>query len=156
MLLLWQPGDTPRAAPGAAFILPPGDELIVRIRYRKTWEYERKVMTDRSTIGLYVARPALPPVERLDVTLPGGVLDRDLRVLAVTPDAVTAGVDLRLEAIRPDGRRSTLLALRPIAGWTRRYWLEAPVVLPRGTRLGVSASTVLEPRPTLTLDVVSE
>jgi len=153
-LLLWQPGDTPRAADGAAFIVPAGDDLVVRVRYKKTWEHERAVMTDRSAIGLYVATAALPAVERLDVTLPGRVTDRDLRVLAVSPDATLAGVDLRLEAIRPDGQRSTLLEVRPTAGWARRYWLDAPLLLPRGTRLGMSASAAIEPRPTVSLDVV--
>jgi hypothetical protein len=147
-LLLWQPGDTPRAAEGAAFIVPAGDDLVVRVRYQKTWEHERAVMTDRTTIGLYVASPALPPIERVEVTSQGSALDREVRVLAVAPGSGTADVDLRLDAIRPDGQRTTLLALRPTAGWTRRYWLDPPVTLPRGTRFEPNVASA-----TLMLDV---
>jgi hypothetical protein len=150
MLLLWQPGDTPRAAEGAAFIVPAGEDLVVRVRYKKTWEHERAVMTDRSTVGLYRAAAALPAIERLEVTSPGRSLDRDVRVLAVAPDSGTADVDLRLDAIRPDGQRTTLLTLRPTAGWTRRYWLSPPVTLPRGTRLEHNVPTAA-----LTLDVAA-
>jgi hypothetical protein len=153
-LLLWQPGDEPVSLEGAAFTLPAGAELLVRIRYRKTWEYERKAMSDRGEIGLYVAAGRLPEVQRLDLTLPGRVLDRGVRVLAIAPDPSLADTDLRVETIAPNGARSTLIALRPVAGWARRYWFDTPVVLPSGTRLGVSASSTGAQRPTLTLDVV--
>ena len=156
VLLRWQPGDTPRAANGAAFVVTAGEELIIRVRYKKTWEYERAVMTDRSAIGLYTADAALPPVQQMVVTLPGHVLDRDVRVLAIAPGTSTTGSDIHLEAIRPDGQRVVLLAARLIPGWERRYWLDAPVPLPRGTSLRMSASTTTEPRPTVTLDVASK
>lgn len=147
-LLLWQPGDTPRALPAAAFRTSAGDEWLVRIRYRKTWEYERRAMTDRSTLGLYLADAALPAVERLDVATPGRSLDRETRVLAVAPSPDLTDVDVRLDAVRANGERTTLLTLRPTAGWTRRYWLVPPVTLPRGTRLQLDA-----PDTSLTLDV---
>jgi hypothetical protein len=153
-LLLWQPGDEPVALDGAAFDLPANAELVVRIRYKKTWEYERTAMTDRSTIGLYLAPAALPAVQRLDVTLPGIVIDRGMRVLAIAPEPGLADADVRVETIAPDGARSTLIALRPAGGWTRRFWFETPVVLPAGTRVGVSTSSMSAARPTLMLDVL--
>jgi hypothetical protein len=153
-LLLWQPGDTPRAANGAAFMVRAGDDLVVRIRYKKTWEHERAAMTDRSAVGLYLADASLPAIERLEVTSQGSALDREVRVLAVAPGSGTADIDLRLDAVRPNGQRTTLVTMRPTAGWTRRYWLNPPVTLPRGTRLSLSASTATDPRPTLTLDIV--
>jgi hypothetical protein len=155
-LLLWQPGDDPVALEKAAFRLPAGAELVVRVRYKKTWEYERKAMADRSMVGLYLAPEPGPDVRALSVTLPGFVLDEGIRVLAVSPDPALANTDVRVDAVRPDGSREVLIAFRPAAGWTRRYWFESPVALPRGTRLGVSASPPGETRPRLTLDVVQD
>ena len=42
-------------------------------------------------------------------------------------------------AIRPDGSRAELIAFRPRADWTRRYWFREPITLPRGTRIEVVA-----------------
>lgn len=154
-ILLWHPGDEPVALDEAAFRLPAGGELVVKVRYRKTWEYERQVITDRSSIGLYFTDASRPAVEALPVTLPGLVTDRDLRLLAIAPDAALAETDVRLEAVRPDGSRDTLIAFRPPAGWARRYWFEQPVTLPRGTRLGISASPATTTVPRLFLDVVA-
>ena len=80
------------------------------------------------------------------------MLDRSVRVLAVTPDPALAETDVRVEAIRPDGSRDTLIAFRPAAGWSRRYWFEGPVALPRGTRLGISASPAGAIVPRILLD----
>lgn len=152
-LLLWQPGDDPVALDDAAFRLPAGSELVVNVKYKKTWEYERKAMTDRSSIGLYFATGALAEVRALNVTLPGVTLDESVRVLAVSPDPAVANTDVRVEAVKPDGSRELLIAFRPAAGWTRRYWFESPVSLPRGTRIGISASPA-ETLPRVILDVI--
>src|SRR6185503_5910209 len=56
LIALWVPGDHPVALdPGIGFQVPATAELIVRIQYRKTWQYERKAMTDQSRLGLYFA-----------------------------------------------------------------------------------------------------
>ena len=151
-LLLWQPGDDAVALENAAFVLPDAAELVVTIRYRKTWEYERKEMSDASVVGLYFAAANLPEVRQTAITLPGSVLDTDLDLLAIAPDPSLADTDVRLEAVRPDGSSELLIAFRPVAGWTRRYWFERPVKLPRGTRLGMSASPATGTRPRLILD----
>jgi hypothetical protein len=51
---------TPRQNPAPIVLnppvrLPPGSHLAVRIHYKKTWVFEGRPMTDRSTIGLYFA-----------------------------------------------------------------------------------------------------
>jgi hypothetical protein len=51
---------TPRQNPAPIVVNPPvrllpGSHLVVRIHYKKTWKYEGRPMTDRSTIGLYFA-----------------------------------------------------------------------------------------------------
>jgi hypothetical protein len=153
-LLRWQPGDDPVALEDAAFRLPAGSELVVTMKYKKTWEYERKAMTDRSSIGLYFAAGAPSDVRALNVTLPGLVLDESVRVLAISPDPALANTSVRVEAVKPDGSRELLIAFRPAAGWTRRYWFESPVSLPRGTRIGISAASAGETRPRVILDVI--
>ncbi len=49
---------TPRQNPAPIVLSPPvrlvpGAHLLVRIHYKKTWLFEGRSMTDRSTIGLY-------------------------------------------------------------------------------------------------------
>lgn len=154
-LLIWQPGDEPLVLDDGAFVLPAGAELVVRIRYKKTWEHEGKAMTDRSAIGLYAAFGAPPTVEALSVRPPGLVLERGVRVLAVAPDPSLTDTDIRLETVAPDGTRALLIAFRPRADWTRRYRFDTPVSLPRGTRLGMSVSARGQVEPRLMLDVVA-
>ena len=56
LLALWVPGDQPVALPsGAAFAVPDDAQLVVTVRFKKTWEHEREVMRDRSTLALYFA-----------------------------------------------------------------------------------------------------
>jgi hypothetical protein len=147
VLAWWQPGDAPMALDAAAFHLPAQAELVVTIRYRKTWEYERKEMTDQSSVGLYRADAGLPAVSALTVEPGGLTVDRDVRLLAITPAPALDATDVRLDAAAPDGSRHVLLAFRPRAGWTRRYWFDEAVPLPRGTRL------VATPGARLVLDV---
>ncbi|HEX5109714.1 MAG TPA: hypothetical protein VFV95_14785 [Vicinamibacterales bacterium] len=53
-LALWVPGDPPvPAAEGTGFELPAGARLTLRVHYKKTWQRERDVVRDRSTVGLY-------------------------------------------------------------------------------------------------------
>ena len=52
----WFPRQTPvPLALKPVARLEPGTELIARFRYKKTWKYEGKPMTDASSIGFYFA-----------------------------------------------------------------------------------------------------
>jgi len=52
----WFPRQTPiPLAVRPAARLEPGSELIARIHYKKTWKFEGKAISDRSTVGLYYA-----------------------------------------------------------------------------------------------------
>jgi hypothetical protein len=56
VLARWLPGQDPEPTQdGTAFLLPAGAELSVRVHYKKTWQFERKVTVDRSTVGVYFA-----------------------------------------------------------------------------------------------------
>jgi hypothetical protein len=163
-LAVWVPGEPPVPVDGGAgFELPAGASLAVRVHYRKTWEYERKEMRDRSRVGLYFAPAAAAPVEAVMLTTSfpatgagaattgtSYVLTRDVRAVAVYPDASLTHAYVRLDAVRPDGSQEELLAIRAQPDWARRYWFRDPVALPRGTRIDMHAtfddeSTVLPP-----------
>jgi hypothetical protein len=157
LVALWLPGDHPVPLDdGAGFDLPAGSELVVRVRYRKTWEHENRVMTDRSSLGVYFADDPAAVVEAVVLT---GELGRPLtgrnveagttataisepvRALAIYPDPDVADVALTVIAVRPDRSRETLIAFRPQRGWARRYWFREPIALPRGTRIEVRSAT---------------
>lgn len=168
-LALWVPGDPPvPLAAGAGFLLPAGADLIVRIRYLKTWQYEHQEMSDRSRVGLYFADEPAETVRALGVQRGTTVIGEPVRALAVYPDLALAFAHVRAVATRPDGSREELIAFRPRPGWARRYWFAEPVALPRGTRIEVTGMPDAEllppgalPQPPadlstirLTLDVV--
>ena len=162
ILARWLPSQDQSTVPQqtAAFHLPPGAELVVRIRYKKTWSYEGKAMKDHSTIGLYFARASetreLMTLTSLPVTssqIPSGkgqtfafsrTVDQDVRALALSPDQVPDNLTLQVEAIRPDGSRTPMIRFATRPDWKRRYWFSQALSLPRGTKIDVTG-TVTDP-----------
>src|SRR3989442_4567418 len=149
VLMLWTPGERPvPTPPGAAFHLPAHAELVLRIHYKKTWQYEGTAVSDRSQVGLYFARrPGDREVRTLALTgtaPPGGpvtfsrALDREIEALALRADAGQPDVTLQIEAVRPNGSRIPMIRLTPRPDWQRRYWFERPLSLPRGSRIDVT------------------
>jgi hypothetical protein len=148
-LALWLPGDDPIPVnDGAAFEVPAGAELSVRVRYKKTWQYERKELRDRSTLGLYFAKEASQPVRAIALTNGGPAVPvngasrqlseaiaDDVRAVAIYPNEHPANTGIVVTAVTPDGARRELIAFHPQRDWTRRYWFKEPIVLERGTRL---------------------
>jgi hypothetical protein len=149
VLALWLPGDDPIPANGpAAFEVPAGSELVVRVRYRKTWQHERKEMRDRSIVGLYFAKDASQPVRALALTHSGPALEsngsrrqfsdalaENVRALAIYPSNQPSNVGIVVTAVSPTGDRRELIAFHPQRDWTRRYWFQEPIALERGTRI---------------------
>ena len=150
VLGLWLPGQDATAADGVAMRLPPGAQIGVRIHYKKTWQFEGKPLTDRSTVGLYFVSGATELLS-LPIDAPassGGAdktvrfsrtLDEDLQALALSPDRVPGNISLQVEAVKPDGSRLPMIRLNTRADWDRRYWFDKPMALPRGTRVEVTA-----------------
>jgi len=159
MLALWVPGETPISPGGsAAFRLPARAELVVRTRYKKTWQYERVAMTDRSTVGVYLS--STPPSEVRALTLEpstgsgegkasrsnessvsfGVTTGEDLRAIALYPDLTLANATVQVTTVKPNGSREEIIRFRPQPEWARRYWFEQPIALPRGTRIEVEAT----------------
>jgi hypothetical protein len=151
VLARWLPGQDPAPArDGAAFKLPPGARLGLRIHYKKTWQYEGKQLTDRSTVGLYFAAERTQELLAIPLTSAteskGSLserqtfthtLDEDVRALAINPDQVPPNVVLQVEAVLPGGARTPLIRLSTRPDWARRYWFDPSPVLPRGTRIEV-------------------
>jgi hypothetical protein len=150
LVSLWLPGDHPVSLdPGVGFQVPTGAELIVRVEYRKTWQYERQAIADQSTIGLYFADSAANDVQVVRVLNPAAsetpatfstTVAADVRAIALYADPGLSGGDVRVVAVRPGGAAEELIAFRPQAVWGRRYWFREPVTLPRGTRIQVTAT----------------
>jgi hypothetical protein len=152
VLAYWLPGQDPQPAAGAAFRVPAGAQLAVRIHYKKTWQFEGKALSDRSTVGIYFAKDAGPhELLTLALSAPGPAvkdakditftrtLSEDVQAVAVSPDDVPPNISVQMVAIRPDGSRTAMIRLSTRADWSRRYWFERPLTFPRGTRIEVTA-----------------
>jgi hypothetical protein len=149
VVALWLPGDDPIPTSGSAgFEVPAGADLVVRVRYKKTWQYERKEMRDRSVIGLYFAKDASQAIGAVPLTHDGpalqtngarrqfsDVLTEDVRALAIYPSNQPANVAIVVTAVSPTGDRRELIAFHPQRDWARRYWFQQPIALARGTRI---------------------
>ena len=148
VLTHWLPGEDPIALDaGLGFELPASSELVVRVIYRKTWEYERKELRDRSTVGLYFASgtPSAVQAVRLapDFTAVASgdrfafrrILTSDARVLAIYPEVGLNNAAVRVVATKPDRTRVDLIAFHPRPDWLRRYWFREPIQLPKGTTI---------------------
>jgi len=138
LLALWVPGDEPALLVRGAFRIPAGASLRVRLRYRKTWSYEGKAMTDQSRLGLYFAPAPTAPVRAVTISPARPVtLTQAAHAIAIYPAAALADTAVVVTATRPGRRAEELLAFHPRPGWTRRFWFRDPLTLPRGTTLRV-------------------
>lgn len=155
-LALWLPGESPTPVDaGAGFEVPANAQLVVTVRYKKTWQYERKELMDQSRIGVYFTDAAAKPVGAYSLQLSAPIdpatgapivtgivktLEHDLRALAIYPEALPRNARVTVEAILPDGSQQMLISARSLPDWSRRYWFRNPIALPRGTRLNAHVS----------------
>ena len=146
---VWIPGQEPVVNDGIGYRLPEEADVVLRIHYKKTWITEGQEFSDRSRVGLYLSDTA-NGIESMLVASPATVSDReltftheftqDVTLVALFPEVDIEASEMQVEAIRPDGLRVPMLWLRePDAGWPTRFWLEAPVYLPQGSQLEVTA-----------------
>ena len=66
-------------------------------------------------------------------------VDEDLQALAFRADPSLSNVRLQVDAVSAAGLRTPVIQLAVRPDWTRRYWFEQPLALPRGTRIEVTA-----------------
>ena len=83
----------------------PGAQVTVRIHYKKTWQFEGKPLTDRSTVGIYFSSAATELLALpIDSPTAGGAdqtvrfsrtLPEDVQALALSPDKVPGNISLQ-------------------------------------------------------------
>lgn len=153
-LTVYAPGRNADVWPeGMAKLIPKGSNLIFQMHYSKATGKPEK---DRSRVALLFARK---PVEKMVVSLdimnlyfriPAGAADhevtacstfkRDAQIVSFMPHMHIRGKDMKYEAIYADGRRETLLNVpRYSFYWQMLYKLKKPIVIPKGTRIAVTA-----------------
>jgi len=136
----WIPGETPTPPP-YGFTWRAGEQLVARIHYKKNWKLENKTASDRSSIGLYLARPAVRPVRALAIESgKSTTTDTALQAIAVRSAGVATDTRVEVHAIRPDGSRVAVAGFSVRPGWNRRYWLARAIDLPKGSRLEAQAA----------------
>jgi hypothetical protein len=143
VLAAWLPGLAPSVA-GTALGFPwrAGEQLVVRIHYKKNWKLENKAASDRSTVGLYLTKsPAVREIRGIALqTAMAQQVDEHMEGVAVRAADAPSDVQVTVEAVRPDGSRVAVAGFLTRAGWDQRYWLARPVDLPEGTRLEVKTA----------------
>ncbi|HEY6507395.1 MAG TPA: hypothetical protein VIY56_05240 [Vicinamibacterales bacterium] len=178
VLALWVPGDAPVRLPGGSgWTIPSDAELRVRISYRKRWDRERELVADRSQVGLYFA--ATPGGQEADTVrlrasgpIEGAATASDrreagqfipataVRAVAIWPEPALAGAVVRVDTVAPDGTRALVATFNARASWERRYWFSAPLDLPPGIRLELTArwpggaAPVIQGTPLLGVDLL--
>ena len=127
---------------------------MARIHYKKTWITEGETFSDETRVGLYfsdepavtlasvqVDSPAVTANLSLEFSYP---IEQALDVVALLPEVTIAAKDVQIVGTTPTGEEFPLLFLRePSTAWPTRYWLDAPISLPAGSSIDVTA--VLHP-----------
>jgi len=157
LLSAYAPGkDVEVSAPGQARRIPAGSNIVFQVHYSNFRGAMTKPETAQSSIGLIFAKepPAkmavalgitndyfkIPPGEPNHEVTACYTFDRDVQVIEYMPHMHLRGKDMRYEAIYPDGRRETLLWVPQYNfNWQTIYKLKAPLALPKGTRVVITA-----------------
>lgn len=149
----WTPwhGET-TLPPGVAYRLPAGSRIVMEIHYRSADE----PVEDRSTLALYFAdKPAQKqPSDFVIHSVSGAgppnatrhrisgelVVPNDSYAFALRPEMHEGGRSLEMKAIKPDGSIQILVWVKDYRqDWQTPYIFKDPVLLPRGTKLAVTA-----------------
>jgi hypothetical protein len=152
-LFTWTPWQTDLLLPeGTAFVLPAGAALTLEVAYRGADED----VEDASEVGFYLAQGSAQPasvhafgVEKPESIAPGAspvrlraetTLAEPATVFALWPELGAEGRSLELTAMLPDGTVQPMLWLKDYrTDFRSPYLLADPVLLPKGTRLVLTA-----------------
>jgi mono/diheme cytochrome c family protein len=138
---------------GMAKAIPAGSNIVIQVHYSKT---TGKLEKDRTSVGLFFAKE--PPKKVLTsfgvinhyFKIPPGAdnhevkgcytFSRDVELFTLLPHMHVRGKDMRYDVIYPDGKRETVLFVPNYNfNWQTLYKLEKPLVLPKGTKMIVTA-----------------
>jgi hypothetical protein len=142
---------------GVAFTLPARSHVVAEIHY----QHGKEKVVERGTLGLFFEdQPAtqtvaaVVPVIDISIDAHGQVaagaraqrfhaekvLAADTAVLALRPDVQPGITSVEVAARKPNGGSEILLFARDLPiDWPTPYIFKAPVVLPAGTILGLTA-----------------
>jgi hypothetical protein len=152
-LIGFAPGTVPeKLEPGQAKLIPAGSDFVLQLHYTPNG----KATTDKSYFGLVFADE--PPQERVttlavstrDFVIPAGAanhrVDAEMKVknemtlTALLPHMHLRGKAFEYRVVFPDGRKETLLTVpRYDFSWQLSYYLEEPLLLPKGSKLECTA-----------------
>src|SRR5205809_3125190 len=165
-LLGWTPGQSAHdVAPGTAWRLEPGSDVIVQLHLQPTGRPEPLTIsvgfffTDdpptRTPVGLRLGSETIdiPPGQRDYTIADSYVTPVDVEVIAIQPHAHNLARRMTATATLPDGSRRWLIS---IADWDFRwqevYRYERSIALPKGTTIAMeyvydnSADNIRNPR----------
>ncbi|MFN0083886.1 MAG: DUF3471 domain-containing protein [Blastocatellia bacterium] len=151
----YAPGMNPESyEPGVAKKIPAGSALILQIHYSKV---AGAAQTDRSSVGFIFAKQ--PPqkrmikrgIENIFFKIPAGAARHqatacwapreDIKLYSMMPHMHYRGAGMEYKAFYPDGKSEVLLNVpRYDFGWQINYQLSQPKLIPRGTRIQVTAT----------------
>jgi hypothetical protein len=151
----WVPGAAPRALPdGIAKYVKKGSSLVLQIHYRPHGKEEE----DQSSVGVYLSKK--PPKQLVtgiavmadDLEIPAGEsryertvesqpLPVDVSVLAISPQMLKLGREMKVTATKPGSDADVPLVWIKDwdFAWKRQYEFEKPVRLPKGSVIKVQA-----------------
>jgi hypothetical protein len=147
------PGQSVRVyPPGSAIRLPAGATLILQMHYTANG----KADTDRTRVGVIFAKETpkqevkLTALMNQNFTIPAGAddyqvdaemtLQRDVTMWSMLPHTHLRGVRWKYQAMYPDGRLETILAVPKYDfNWQTEYVFKEPLKLPKGTRIHSTA-----------------
>ena len=152
LLALWLPGQQPiQLSDRAAYHLPAGSDLVLRIQYKKNWTNEGSEMTDQTSVGIhFLENQPAEPIQTIVISAPKvqsvgekikfkHPIEQDINILSLLPRLSTTVAQLQVEVTVPNESKETILLLnQPTPGWASQYWLESPLSLPRGSWIEVS------------------
>lgn len=153
MLVNWAVGeDPPVHAPGTAKRIPAGSTLVFNLHYTTDGEPG----LDRSRLGLIfadepparevrtgmIANPLfeLPPGAANHEVAAEATFSEDVKVWTLHPHMHLRGKDMTYTVTYPDGSTEIILSVpRFDFGWQTDYYLAEPLLLPKGSKMHVSA-----------------
>jgi Copper type II ascorbate-dependent monooxygenase, C-terminal domain len=147
------PGQNMRIyEPGQAIKIPAGSVLVFQMHYTTNGT----ATADRTRVGFIFAKE--PPKQEMKITalinqnftIPPGAADqrveaemtiqRDITVWSMLPHTHVRGKRWEYQAIYPDGRTETILAVPKYDfNWQTEYIFKQPLKLPKGTKIHSTA-----------------
>jgi thiol-disulfide isomerase/thioredoxin len=150
---VWAPGNLPRFLPAdVGRPLPKKGDVVIQIHYHKTGKPEK----DRTQVALYFAKEAVKKRAHtaifgpFNIDIPAGAerheqkfgfnLPAPVQVLNIMPHMHLLGRELKVTATFPDGGVKNMVWIKKWDyRWQDSYVYKEPLVLPKGTRVEVTA-----------------